>query len=107
MEPAGQDLGAPSAPGIDDTTAPIAAECQSFLDNVTAQCGPAWAWNDQADRRAAGAFFRPMRSAIASSTDFLSVGATRGRGRASACMTAAQRRALPARTPYRSAARFG
>jgi hypothetical protein len=39
IKPAGQDLGAPSAPGIDDTTAPIAAECQSFLDNVIAQCG--------------------------------------------------------------------
>src|SRR6266478_1576447 len=39
IRPAGQDLGAPSAPGIDDTTAPIAAECQSFLDNVIAQCG--------------------------------------------------------------------
>jgi hypothetical protein len=36
---AGQDLGAPSAPGIDDTTAPIAAECQSFLDNVVAGFG--------------------------------------------------------------------
>src|SRR6266436_6719139 len=39
IRPAGQDLGAPSAPGIGDTTAPIAAECQSFLDNVIAQCG--------------------------------------------------------------------
>jgi hypothetical protein len=39
IRPAGQDLGAPSAPGIDDTTAPIAAECQSFLDNVVAQFG--------------------------------------------------------------------
>ena len=39
IRPAGQDLGARSAPGIDDTTAPIAAECQSFLDNVIAQCG--------------------------------------------------------------------
>jgi hypothetical protein len=39
IRPAGQDLGAPSAPGIDDTTAPIAAECQSFLDHVIAQCG--------------------------------------------------------------------
>ena len=37
IKPAGQDLGAPSAPGIDDSTAPIAAECQSFLDNVIAQ----------------------------------------------------------------------
>src|SRR5439155_1970031 len=53
IRPAGQDLGAPSAPGIDDTTAPIAAECQSFLDNVIAQCGRTSAWNDQADRRAA------------------------------------------------------
>ena len=25
------------APGIDDSTAPIADECQSFLDNVVAQ----------------------------------------------------------------------
>src|SRR5216684_4905706 len=38
IRPAGQDLGAPSAPGIDDTTAPIVAESQSFLDNVIAQC---------------------------------------------------------------------
>jgi hypothetical protein len=37
IRPAGLDLGAPSAPGIDDTTAPIAAQCQSFLDNVVAQ----------------------------------------------------------------------
>ncbi len=37
IKPAGQDLGAPSAPEIDDTTAPIAAECQSFLDHVIAQ----------------------------------------------------------------------
>jgi hypothetical protein len=39
IRPAGRDLGAPSAPGIDDTTAPIAAECQSFLDHVIAQFG--------------------------------------------------------------------
>jgi len=31
MKPAGQDLGAPFAPTIDDSTAPIAAESQSFL----------------------------------------------------------------------------
>jgi hypothetical protein len=28
IEPAGQDLGAPLAPGIDDSAAPIAADCQ-------------------------------------------------------------------------------
>ena len=39
IKPAGQDLGAPLAPGIDDSTAPIAAECQSFLDNVIAGFG--------------------------------------------------------------------
>ena len=33
----GKDLGAPLAPGIDDSTAPIAAQRQSFLDNVVAQ----------------------------------------------------------------------
>jgi hypothetical protein len=37
MEPAGQDLGSAHALGIDDSTAPIAAERQSFLDNVIAQ----------------------------------------------------------------------
>src|SRR5262249_28132479 len=37
MEPAGQDLGSALALGTDDSTAPIAAECQSFLDNVIAQ----------------------------------------------------------------------
>ena len=37
MEPAGQDLGAPLAPEINDSTAPMAPECQSFLDNVVAQ----------------------------------------------------------------------
>jgi hypothetical protein len=26
-------------PGIGDSTAPIAAECQSFLDNILAQFG--------------------------------------------------------------------
>jgi hypothetical protein len=36
MAPAGQDLGA-HALGIDDSTAPIATERQSFLDNVIAQ----------------------------------------------------------------------
>jgi len=41
IRPAAQDLGASSAPGIDNSTAPIAAECQSFLDNVIAQCGRA------------------------------------------------------------------
>ena len=39
-KPAGQDLGAPLAPGIADSTAPIAAEGQSFLDNVVAQFWP-------------------------------------------------------------------
>ena len=37
MEPAGQDLGTPLAPEINDSTAPMAPECQSFLDNVVAQ----------------------------------------------------------------------
>ena len=32
IAPAGQDLGAPSAPGIVDSTAPIRADCQSFLE---------------------------------------------------------------------------
>jgi hypothetical protein len=47
MEPAGQDPGEPLAPRIDDSTAPIAAECQSFLDNVIAQFNGIWAWNDR------------------------------------------------------------
>src|SRR6516225_9514529 len=33
-KPAGQDLGAPLAPKPDDSTAPIATECQSFLQSV-------------------------------------------------------------------------
>jgi hypothetical protein len=33
--------------GIDDSTAPIAAECQSFLYNVIAQFDGVWAWNDR------------------------------------------------------------
>jgi hypothetical protein len=36
IKPAGQDLGASLAPWIGDSTAPIAAEGQSFLDNVIA-----------------------------------------------------------------------
>src|SRR5262245_4857625 len=44
-EPAGQDLGAPLAPGVADSTAPIATECQSFLDNVVAQFGDIGAQN--------------------------------------------------------------
>jgi hypothetical protein len=47
MEPAGQDPGEPLAPRIDDSTAPIATECQSFLDNVIAQFNGIWAWNDR------------------------------------------------------------
>jgi len=35
IKPAGQDLGAPLAPKSDDSTAPIAAECQSFLQTLT------------------------------------------------------------------------
>jgi hypothetical protein len=31
IKPAGQDLGAPMAPKSDDSTAPFAGECQSFL----------------------------------------------------------------------------
>jgi hypothetical protein len=33
--------------GIDDSSAPIAAECQSFLDSVIAQFWSVWAWNDR------------------------------------------------------------
>jgi hypothetical protein len=46
LEPAGQDLGTPLASGIGDSTAPIAAECQSFLDNVVAQFVRVRAWDD-------------------------------------------------------------
>src|SRR3989442_2488481 len=53
IRPAGQDLGAPSAPGIDDTTAPIAAECQSFLDHVISQFGASLAQCDQHVRASA------------------------------------------------------
>ena len=38
-KPAGQDLWAPLAPGIGDSTAPMAAKSQSFPDNVVAQFG--------------------------------------------------------------------
>jgi len=54
-KPAGQDLGAPLAPGIADSTAPIAGECQSFLDNVIAGFVGTGLWNDpdgQQDRAA-------------------------------------------------------
>src|SRR6516225_5710412 len=34
LEPAGQDLSAPWAPGIDRSTARIAADCQSFLQST-------------------------------------------------------------------------
>src|ERR1700688_1999222 len=38
MEPAGQGLGGrPWRPKLTDSTAPMAPECQSFLDNVVAQ----------------------------------------------------------------------
>ena len=33
----GAGSGAPLAPGIEESTAPLAPECQSFLDNVVAQ----------------------------------------------------------------------
>src|SRR6516225_4711348 len=35
IKPAGRDLGAPLAPKSDDSTTPMAAECQSFLRAVT------------------------------------------------------------------------
>src|ERR1700716_3336026 len=38
-KPAGQDPRALMRPGLHDSTAPIADECQSFLDNVVAQFG--------------------------------------------------------------------
>ena len=38
-KPAGQDSWALMRSGPDDSTAPIADECQSFLDNVVAQLG--------------------------------------------------------------------
>src|SRR5882757_4971019 len=38
-KPAGQDSWALMRPGFDDSTAPIADECQSFLDNVVAMFG--------------------------------------------------------------------
>jgi hypothetical protein len=46
-KPAGQDSWAFMAPGLDDSTAPIADECQSFLDHVVAQFGRQRAWNDR------------------------------------------------------------
>jgi len=40
MKPAGQDLWAPLAPGTGDSTALLAIECQSILDNIIAHSGP-------------------------------------------------------------------
>jgi hypothetical protein len=45
--------------GIDDSTAPIAAECQSFLDNVIAQFDDVWAWNDRRGQRESWRFDSP------------------------------------------------
>src|SRR5260370_22368274 len=50
-KPAGQDLGAPLALGIDDSTALLAAKCQCFLDNVIAQFGGIGAYNNRDGRR--------------------------------------------------------
>src|ERR1700716_2677284 len=38
-QPAGQDSWALMTRGLDDSTAPMATECQFFLDNVVAQFG--------------------------------------------------------------------
>ncbi len=46
ISPAGQDLRAPSAPETGVSTAPIAAQRQSFLDNLIAQIEGTLAWND-------------------------------------------------------------
>jgi hypothetical protein len=51
IRPAGQDLGAPLALGIDDSTALLAAKCQYFLDNVIAQFGGIGAYNNRDGRR--------------------------------------------------------
>src|SRR5260370_34472261 len=50
-KPAGQDLGAPLALGIDDSTALLAAKCQCFLDNVIAQFGGIGAYNNRDGRQ--------------------------------------------------------
>jgi hypothetical protein len=50
-KPAGQDLGAPLALGIDDSTVLLAAKCQYFLDNVIAQFGGIGAYNNWDGRR--------------------------------------------------------
>jgi len=39
MKPVGQDLWAPLAPGTGDSTALLAIECQSILDNIIAHSG--------------------------------------------------------------------
>jgi len=41
IKPMGQDLWATLAPGTDDSTALLAIECQSILDNIVAQFGGA------------------------------------------------------------------
>jgi hypothetical protein len=46
IEPVGQDLGAPCAPTSDVSTAPIALECKSFLDNRVAQFRAARSCNE-------------------------------------------------------------
>jgi hypothetical protein len=47
-KPAGQDSWALMRPGLDDSTAPIADECQPFLDNVVAGFWQIGAWKDAA-----------------------------------------------------------
>jgi hypothetical protein len=62
-KPAGQDSRALMTPGLDDSTAPIADECQSFLDNVVAQFGRRRAWNDRPGAVRANEVLEVVRSA--------------------------------------------
>ena len=50
-------------PGLDDSTAPIADECQSFLDNVVAQFGRRRALNDRPGAVRANEVLEVVRSA--------------------------------------------
>ena len=62
-KPVGQDSWALMTPGLGDSTAPTADECQSFLDNVVAQFGRRRAWNDRPGAVRANEVLEVVRSA--------------------------------------------
>jgi hypothetical protein len=62
-KPVGQDSWALMTPGLGDSTAPTADECQSFLDNIVAQFGRRRAWNDRPGAVRANEVLEVVRSA--------------------------------------------